>query len=73
MGRIKSALIKRTARSLLKEKNKFELGFDKNKSLLNNSMPSKRLRNRIAGYITRMKQNDLKRKERFKSDTLENQ
>jgi ribosomal protein S17E len=65
MGRIKSALIKRTARSLLKEQNKFEVGFEKNKSLLNRSMPSKRLRNRIAGYITRIKRNEIKKKAIF--------
>lgn len=69
MGRVKSALIKRTARSLLKEQNKFEIGFDKNKSLLANSMPSKRLRNRIAGYVTRIKQNEIKKKAMFKSET----
>jgi ribosomal protein S17E len=69
MGRVKSALIKRTARSLLKEQNKFEVGFDKNKSLLANSMPSKRLRNRIAGYVTRIKQNEIKKKAMFKSET----
>ena len=68
MGRVKSALIKRTARALLKEKNKFEVGFNPNKKLLDNSMPSKRLRNRIAGYITRLKRNDIKKKARFKSE-----
>ena len=69
MGRVKSALIKRTARSLLKEANKFEVGFDKNKRLLANSMPSKRLRNRIAGYVTRIKQNEIKKKAMFKNET----
>lgn len=54
MGRIKSALIKRTARSLMKEENKFTEKFNNNKDLLGNSMPSKRLRNRIAGYVTRV-------------------
>jgi len=62
MGRIKSALIKRTAKALLKEQNKFEKGFDKNKRLLGNSMPSKRMRNRIAGYITRIKKIEEKKK-----------
>jgi ribosomal protein S17E len=62
MGRVKSALIKRTARSLLKEENKFEEGFNKNKNLLGRCMPSKRLRNKIAGYITRLKRNASKKK-----------
>jgi len=56
MGRIKSALIKRTARKLIAEKSDlFESGFDKNKKVLGKSMPSKRLRNKIAGYISRLK------------------
>jgi ribosomal protein S17E len=63
MGRIKSALIKRTARGLLKEKNSFEPEFNKNKNLLGRSMPSKRLRNRIAGYITRLKVQEKKKRE----------
>ncbi|PIN78005.1 30S ribosomal protein S17e [Candidatus Woesearchaeota archaeon CG10_big_fil_rev_8_21_14_0_10_34_12] len=56
MGRIKSTLIKRTAKNLIAEKSEiFESGFDKNKKVLGNSMPSKRLRNKIAGYISRLK------------------
>jgi ribosomal protein S17E len=73
MGRIKSTLIKRTAKALLREKNKFEIGFNKNKSLIGNSMPSKRLRNRIAGYVTRLKQNELKKKAMLKSETIVNE
>jgi ribosomal protein S17E len=55
MGRIKSALVKRTARGLLKEENVFSEDFEKNKKILGDSMPSKRLRNKIAGYISRLK------------------
>jgi ribosomal protein S17E len=73
MGRVKSALIKRTARALSKEPNKFEVGFDSNKKLLGRLMPSKRLRNRIAGYITRMKKNDIKKKARFKNEVTSEQ
>ncbi len=61
MGRVKSALIKRTARSLVKEKNVFSGEFNNNKNLLGNSMPSKRLRNRIAGYVTRILMNKEKK------------
>ena len=66
MGRIKNLLIKRTARSLSKVGKNFTNEFGKNKKILKNSMPSKRLRNRIAGYITRMKRNDEKKQKRFK-------
>jgi ribosomal protein S17E len=69
MGRIKSSLIKRTGRNLLKEENKFSGGFDNNKNLLGMSMPSKSLRNKIAGYITRLKRNaEKKRPARVESE-----
>jgi len=55
MGRIKSVLIKRTAKQLLKEENSFSEDFDRNKKILGDSMPSKSVRNKIAGYIARLK------------------
>jgi len=55
MGRIKSKLVKRTAKTLLKAENKFNDNFEENKKILRNSMPSKKIRNQIAGYITRLK------------------
>ncbi len=54
MGRIKSTLIKRTAEKLMQEQ-EFTSEFEKNKKILGDSMPSKRMRNIIAGYITRLK------------------
>jgi len=63
MGRIKSALIKRTAKALLKEGGNFTSKFEDNKAILGNTMPSKRLRNRIAGYITRIIKNEQKKRE----------
>lgn len=66
MGRIKSALIKRTARTLLKdEDHRFNESFERNKKILGNTMPSKRLRNRIAGSLTRMVKNEQKRRLRL--------
>jgi len=66
MGRIKSTLVKRTAVKLLNENNKFTEDFETNKLLLKNSMPSKSIRNKIVGYIAR-----LKRMEREKRATVE--
>ena len=60
MGRIKSALIKRTAKKLIEDKGIFTTDFEKNKIILNRDMPSKRLRNKIAGYITRKKKAGIK-------------
>jgi|TARA_Y100000310_G_scaffold329968_1_gene400785 ribosomal protein S17E len=55
MGRIKSKLVKRTAHNLLKEENKFKGDFEANKKLIPNLTPSKKIRNKIAGYIARLK------------------
>jgi len=59
MGRIKTALVKRTSRQLMSESaDSFSPDFGKNKKALsNNTMPSKRMRNMIAGYLARLKKN----------------
>lgn len=54
MGRIKSIMVKRAARQLLKEQNVFSSDFNKNKKLLRSTMPSKPIQNKIAGYIARI-------------------
>jgi len=55
MGKIKSALVKRTARKLLKEEESiFSEDFEHNKKILGNNMPSKKVRNKMAGYIARL-------------------
>lgn len=59
MGRIKSLAIRRTAKKLLEEK--FELftdNFEENKKIVQQLVDcDKRTRNRLAGYITRLKKN----------------
>jgi ribosomal protein S17E len=60
MGRIKSKLVKRTARTLLKEENKFNDNFEDNKKLLKDLTPSKKIKNQVAGYITRVKKSKNK-------------
>ncbi|MFH1332350.1 MAG: 30S ribosomal protein S17e [archaeon] len=57
MGRIKTRLIKRTVNSLIaKYPEKFKDNFEENKKLVEDvaEIPSKKLRNVIAGYITRL-------------------
>ena len=54
MGRIKSQLIKRTTAQLLEGEHNFNSEFDHNKKILGNHMPSKPVRNRIAGYMARL-------------------
>jgi small subunit ribosomal protein S17e len=58
MGRIKPRLVKRTSRELLEETNEsFGKTFEENKKALGSSLPSKKMRNKIAGYIARLKKN----------------
>ena len=57
MGRIKSKLIKRTGNTLINEENNFTDKFEDNKEQLKGLMPGKKIRNQIAGHITRQKKN----------------
>ena len=66
MGRIKTTLTKRTALKLLESHRKeFKTDFQENKEIVEKflNVPSKKLRNIIAGYITRLvkkeKEHDL--------------
>ena len=54
MGRIKSTLVKRSSKQLLARSDKFDHLFETNKKILGNTMPSKKMRNKIAGYIARL-------------------
>jgi len=60
MGKIKSKLIKRTANNFLKEEIEFTEDFEKNKKILGDSMPSKKLRNQMAGFLTKQKKEERK-------------
>jgi len=57
LGRIKTVLIKRITRELVKEhREDFKTDFEANKQLVGKyaSIPSNKLRNIIAGYVTRI-------------------
>jgi len=54
MGRIKSTMVKRASFELLKQDLPFTEKFEDNKKLLGNEMPSKKVRNKIAGYLARL-------------------
>ncbi|MFA5484816.1 MAG: 30S ribosomal protein S17e [Candidatus Pacearchaeota archaeon] len=59
MGRIKSTLIKRTSKQLIEsDPDLYDIKFEHNKKILKNSLPSKRLRNKVAGYISRLKKDN---------------
>jgi len=57
MGRIKTTLIKRVANKLVKDHfDRLKTNFNENKRIVEKlaDIPSKKLRNVIAGYVTRL-------------------
>jgi ribosomal protein S17E len=60
MGRIKTTMVKRATFELMKQDIPFGEIFEENKKLLKNTMPSKKVRNKIAGYIARLKRQEQK-------------
>jgi small subunit ribosomal protein S17e len=61
MGRIKTTMIKNIGEKLYREhKDEFTTDFEKNKEIVKKyvDIPSKKLRNIVAGYITRLKRQD---------------
>ncbi len=64
MGRIKTQFVKRTSMKLLeKHSEKVTTSFEENKRLVQQvtDVTSKRVRNIIAGYLTRLKKEQMKR------------
>ncbi len=59
MGKIKSKMIKRSAAEMKKQNIKFTTDFSTNKKILGDTMPGKKMRNQMAGYMVRVQ----KRKE----------
>ncbi len=55
MGRIKQLMVKRASKELVLKESSFNEAFDDNKKILGSTMPSKKVRNKIAGYIARLK------------------
>lgn len=60
MGKIKSKLVKKTAKELIARGIPFSEDFNQNKKILGSNMPSKKIRNQIAGFATRLKKNERK-------------
>lgn len=66
MGRIKTTPVKRATRKIFGEhKDRFTEDFDKNKKIVSELIetPSKKIRNMIAGYATRLVTIEKKKKE----------
>ena len=58
MGKIKSKLVKRYAFDFLRKGVEFNENFDENKKVFKNTLPSKKLRNQIAGFLSRHKKQE---------------
>ncbi len=71
MGKIKSKLIRRSGEALVKKGVPFTERFEDNKKILGNTMPSKKLRNRMAGYLARFKKQEKIKQLQFASLTAE--
>ena len=60
MGKIKSKAVKRSANIFVSKEVEFSEDFHKNKKILDGSMPSKKIRNQIAGFLSRLKKQEKK-------------
>ena len=67
MGKIKSKQIRRYAQEMMKEGVEFSENFEKNKKILGKEMPSKKMRNQMAGFLSRFMKNKKKEKEELKA------
>lgn len=61
MGKIKSKLIKRASEKMIKKDVPFTKSFEENKKILGKTMPNKKIRNQISGYIARLKKIESKK------------
>jgi small subunit ribosomal protein S17e len=64
LGKVRTETVKRAARELIERfPEKFTSEYEANKTAVNEVLkaPSKKLRNRIAGYVTRLKVTDAHR------------
>ena len=58
MGKIKPKLIKKSADTLIRKGVEFTESFEKNKKILKNVLPSKKLRNQMAGLLSKIKKRE---------------
>ena len=63
MGHIEQQMVKRTTKELMKRDILFSENFNDDKKILGSTMPSKKVRNKIAGYIARLKKMERVSKE----------
>lgn len=69
MGKIKSKMIKGSAKTLIQKGIEFEENFEKNKKILKDTMPSKKIRNQMAGYLVKLKKQERQKEEKLMQNT----
>jgi ribosomal protein S17E len=60
MGKIKSKQVRRSSRDIVKRGVIFSGNFENNKKVLGMTMPSKKIRNQMAGYLTQADKREIK-------------
>ena len=60
MGKIKQKMIKKSGKTLVEKGIEFTEDFKENKRILGDTMPSKKVRNQLAGYLVRLKKQEEK-------------
>ena len=60
MGKTKSKTIRRAGENLVKQGISFTTDFEENKRILKKTMPSKKIRNQMAGFLVRLKKQEKK-------------
>jgi ribosomal protein S17E len=68
MGKIKSKQVKRASHELIDSGIDFDEDFEKNKRILGSEMPSKKMRNKMAGYLSRFLKQKKKEAETLKTE-----
>lgn len=72
MGKIKSKQVKRSAHELVKKGVVFSGSFEDNKKVLGMTMPSKKIRNQMAGYLAKMKKRELDKAQQDQTQLIRN-
>jgi len=65
MGKIKSKQVRRYSKEIMKEGITFSEDFEQNKKILGSEMPSKKMRNQMAGFLSRFMKQEKKDKEKL--------
>ena len=63
MGKIKSKMVRRATNILLSKEIGFTENFEENKRIIGNTMPSKKIRNQIAGLLAKIKKQEKSKAE----------